>query len=387
MTKKNQSLSFMTMTVFIIMNFILSMSGTLFNGILDKIAVSMDISVAQTGYLTSLYAYGAIGAPILLIILRRFSQSILFKGTLLFNIIFGILSIIASNFTMLLFARFMLGLVGTAYGVLATTSIASLSSEDNVGRNLSLLITGSATALMIGIPLSRVLINHYSWQSIYLVLILLMGLGLVYFTIYLPKVKNTASIDFQSELHYFKDKKVFAVIISSLITFIGYGAFYTYITPYIVETFPTLEPMMSILLVFIGAFSFLGNLLGGVVCDRIGFGKSLWLGSIIQVGIGILILMTRNLMYVNILFVLLWMLNGWFIGLQLNTGINVVTNRQSSLLVSINGSVIQFAQALGASIAAMVISNLGISFNVIISILTSLISIRIVMPLIKEKIK
>ena len=67
MSEKNENINFITMSVFIIMSFILSMSGTLFNGILDKIAVDMHISIAQTGYLTSLYAYGAIGAPIILI--------------------------------------------------------------------------------------------------------------------------------------------------------------------------------------------------------------------------------------------------------------------------------------------------------------------------------
>lgn len=117
MNEKNGNMSLITMLVFIIMNFILSMSGTLFNGILDKIAVDMNISVAQTGYLTSLYAYGAIGAPIILILLRKMSQSRLLKGMLFLNIIFGVLSIMTKNFLILLMARFMLGLVGTTYSV------------------------------------------------------------------------------------------------------------------------------------------------------------------------------------------------------------------------------------------------------------------------------
>lgn len=385
MNEKNGNMSFITMLVFIIMNFILSMSGTLFNGILDKIAVDMNISVAQTGYLTSLYAYGAIGAPIILILLRKMSQSRLLKEMLFLNIIFGVLSIITKNFLILLMARFMLGLVGTTYSVLATTTIASLSCHDKVGRNLSLLITGSAIALMIGIPLCRVLINCYSWQSIYFVLILFMVMGLIYFVICLPHLKQeNTSLNKKAELSLFKNKNVMMVVMSSLITFIGYGGFYTYITPYIVEVFPSLEAVMSILLVFIGACSFLGNLLGGVVCDRIGFDRALWIGSICQVVIGIVILLTQNMMYINILFVLLWMMNGWFIGLQLNTGINIVTHHQSRLLVSINGSIIQFAQALGASIASIIISSLGISWNIVLPIITSLLIIVMFMIIKKE---
>ncbi|MGN1182384.1 MAG: MFS transporter, partial [Faecalibacillus sp.] len=242
MGEKSENISVITMLVFIVMNFILSMSGTLFNGILDKIALDMNISIAQTGYLTSLYAYGAIGAPIILIVLRKISQSRLLKGMLFLDIIFGVLSITTTNFMILLLSRFMLGLVGTTYNVLATITIASLSNHNKVGKNLSLLITGSAVALMIGVPLCRVLISHYSWQSIYFVLILFMILGLVYFVFCLPRLKQkNTSLNIKAELSLFKDKNVMMVVISSLITFIGYGAFYTYITPYIVEVFPSLE--------------------------------------------------------------------------------------------------------------------------------------------------
>ena len=80
MTKKAKQLSMMTMIVFIIMNFTLSMSSTLFNGILDKIAVELSIPLSKTGYLSSFYAYGAgIGVPIFLIVFRKYNRSILLK--------------------------------------------------------------------------------------------------------------------------------------------------------------------------------------------------------------------------------------------------------------------------------------------------------------------
>lgn len=384
MEKKSVKLGFVMMFVFIVMNFVMSLSGTLFNGILDRIAVTMNIDVAKTGYLTSLYAYGAIGAPVLLLIFRKIRRSLLLKGTLLLNIVFGVLSVMAANFNLLLFARFMLGLFGTAYGVLATTSIAALSSQEKVGKNLSLLIAGSAASLMVGIPLCRVLIHYYSWQSIYLVLILLMLAGLIYFALCLPEVKQSeAALNLRQELEMVKQKKVWMVLVCSLVTFIGYGAFYTYLTPYLVALFPQLEPAMGVILVVIGACSFLGNLFGGVVCDKIGFRKALWLATILQVELGCVILFSQASLYVNLLFIFLWMLNGWFIGLQLNTGINIVTNRQSNLLVSLNGSIIQFAQALGTSFAAMIIAGYGVSWNILSSIVTSVMVVGL-MIFVKE---
>ncbi len=369
------------MAVFITMNFAMSMSGTLFNGILDKIAADLRISVAQTGYLTSLYAYGAIGTPVILIVLRKMSRSRLLKAMLFLNIVFGALSICTDHFTVLLFARFMLGLAGTTYGILTTTTIASLSEEKEVGKNLSLLIAGAAAALMAGVPLCRVLIRYFSWQEIYFVMILCMVSGLLYFMFFLPKTRQSeAAIRFRSELVMIKEKNVYLVILSSLIAFIGYGALYTYITPYIVERFPLLEPYMSLLLVLIGASSFLGNLLGGWVCDRLGFGRALFAGALLQTGIGLLLLLSGSMMLVNVILIVLWMMNGWFIGLQLNTGINIVTKRKSDLLVAVNGSVIQFAQAIGASAASLIISSAGMPWIVVPSMLASLLVMILNVP-------
>ena len=372
MEKRKEKLGFVMMFVFIVMNFVMSMSGTLFNGILDRIAITMQIDVAMTGYLTSLYAYGAIGAPLLLLVFRKWSRSLMLKGTLLCNMLFGVLSIVATSFPLLLLARFMLGLFGTAYGVLATTSIAALSPPERVGKNLSLLIAGGAASLMVGVPLCRVLIHAYSWQSIYLFLILLMAGGFLYFAFRLPEIgQEKEALHLHQELQMVKVHDVWMVLLCSLITFIGYGAFYTYLTPYIVAFFPALEPAMSLILVMIGACSFLGNLLGGVACDRMGYRQALWVSSLLQIVIIIVIFLTTAHLYLNLFFIFLWMFNGWFIGLQLNTGINIVTNRQSNLLVSINGSVIQFAQALGASLASMIISGVGIAFNILLPIITS----------------
>ncbi len=372
MEKRKEKLGFVMMFVFIVMNFVMSMSGTLFNGILDRIAFTMQIDVAMTGYLTSLYAYGAIGAPLLLLVFRKWSRSLMLKGTLLCNMLFGVLSIVATSFPLLLLARFMLGLFGTAYGVLATTSIAALSPPERVGKNLSLLIAGGAASLMVGVPLCRVLIHAYSWQSIYLFLILLMAGGFLYFAFCLPEIgQEKEALHLHQELQMVKVHDVWMVLLCSLITFIGYGAFYTYLTPYIIAFFPALEPAMSLILVMIGACSFLGNLLAGVACDRMGYRQALWVSSLLQIVISIVIFLTTAHLYLNLFFIFLWMFNGWFIGLQLNTGINIVTNRQSNLLVSINGSVIQFAQALGASLASMIISGAGIAFNILLPIITS----------------
>ena len=374
MTKKAKQLSMMTMIVFIIMNFTLSMSSTLFNGILDKIAVELSIPLSKTGYLSSFYAYGAgIGVPILLIVFRKYNRSILLKTMLFLNIIVTCLSLIAPNFTLLLMMRFLMGLTGNSYGVLATSNIAALSPKDKVGKNLSLVITGGASALMIGVPLTRTLVAMYSWQKIFIVLVGIMLCAWIYFLLNLPNhIDVELHSDLKVELGLLKDKQVQLVLICSIINFIGYGAFYTYITPYLVTLFPQFDRTMSVILSLIGFCSFSGNLIGGIVCDRVGYKKALMLGTFVQILTGVCIVFTQNSAYSNLLFSLLWMFTGWFIGLQINTGIAVVTQSKSSLMISLNGSCISLGQAAGVSVASMIINQFTISKVIVLSLCTSI---------------
>lgn len=373
--KKTKKLTIITMLVFIVMNFVLSMSGVLFNGILDKIAIDLNVPLSSTGNLASFYAYGAgIGVPVFLVLFRKFHRDLLLKWMLFFNILTTTASILAPNFTILLITRFLMGLTGNCYGVLATANIAALSPKDKVGRNLSLLITGSACSLMIGVPLTRLLIVTYPWQVIFVVLIILMIISLCYLIFNLPEVSQVQKpVHLKDELSMMKQRNVAITLLSSIITFVGYGAFYNYLTPYLVELFPQLDVYMGAILCAIGFCSFSGNLLGGFVCDRIGYYKALCLGTAFQLIISILVFITKDIMIINLILVFIWMINGWFIGLQINTGITIVTENKSSLMISLNTSGIQLGQAIGTSIISVVISSIGITFTSVTPIITSLI--------------
>lgn len=163
------------------------------------------------------------------------------------------------------------------------------------------------------------------------------------------------------------------VLISSIVTFIGYGAIYTYLTPYIIHQFSYFEGYTSIFLMIIGLSSFIGNLIGGFFCDRFGFYKSLVGGSFLQVCLSFIIFMTNTSFVIQLVMICLWMVNGWFIGLQINTAITIVTQNKSSLMISLNSSGIQLGQALGTSIAAMIITKANISFIVLLSTVISII--------------
>ena len=372
--------------VFSAMSFVLAMTAFVFSGILDKVAVSLGISVAESGLLNTMYSYGAaFGVPITLILFRKVERSRMLKLMLFATILTTFALIYAQNFVQLLIVRLLMGISANSYGVLAISTILALSPKDRQGRSLAFYIMGSSLALVIGIPLTRALSSILDWRSIFWILNAMMLLSLAYFMKYLPKADHEATkLDLKNELQFFKDGKTLLLLAYTLMMFMGYNAFYTYATPYMLLLFPSIEPLMSLILVALGLASFTGNLLGGHVSDAIGYAKSMMLGAVLQTAAMLLILVFQPSKWLSVLFIIIWLMSAWFTGLQLNTGIAQVTDNKSSFMLSINGSLIQLGGAFGASLAAVVINLSGIQSIAFIALLTSLALVLIQMVSMKK---
>ena len=369
----------LTLLVFSLMSFVLAMTAFIFSGILDKVAVSLGISVAESGLLNTMYSYGAaFGVPITLILFRKVERSRMLKLMLFATILTTFALIYAQNFVQLLIVRLLMGISANSYGVLAISTVLALSPKDRQGRSLAFYIMGSSLALVIGIPLTRALSSILDWRSIFWILNAMMLLSLAYFLKYLPKADHEATkLDLKNELQFFKDGKTLLLLAYTFAMFMGYNAFYTYATPYLLLLFPSIEPLMSLILVGLGLASFTGNLIGGHVSDAIGYAKSMMLGAVLQTAAMLLILVFQPSKWLSVLFIIGWLMSAWFTGLQLNTGIAQVTENKSSFMLSINGSLIQLGGAFGASLAAVVINLSGIHSIVFVTLLTSLALILI----------
>lgn len=383
--KQTTELTMLTLGFFILMNFVTNFSASVFNSILDQIATEMNVSVSQTGLLSSMVSLGGgIGVPIFLIFCNKFERTKLLKITLILNIILTFILIKVNNFDVLVVLRFFMGLTSNCYGVLATATVSMFSPQEKMGKYMSLLIMGSALSKVIGVPSVRFLTQYITWREIFLFLIVLMVISLIYFIFNLHEGGEGEQLNLKQELSFLKQKPVYLMILTTLITFMGYG-YQTYLTPYLLEVFPSVEAYISLILVFAGVSNFIGNAIGGIVCDKIGYYKAYIIDSLLQMITAILIFLTQNNFIMNISLTFLWLANAWFIGLQINTGINIVTNSKSRFMVSLNSSAVQLGSAIGTSIAGIIISSVGLRYTIFTSVITALIvSIILIMNKPKE---
>ena len=330
--------------------------------------------VTVTGQLSSMYQFGAgIGVPLFLMIAGRFKRETLLKAMLGLNAVISLVMCLAHQFDVMLVVRFLMGFAGTCYGVLATATVSARAPSGEIGKYLSLLIGGSAVANIIGVPSIRMLSSFMGWRQIMMALVVLMAVILMYFIASLKAEESRGvQLKLKQELAFLKGREVLMVLLCSLTVFLGYGM-QVYLTPYISQLFPSFTGMIGMILVFTGIASFLGNMLGGTVCDRIGYRKALMLGTGLQAVTALALLLTQFSGFMNVILIILWMGNAWFVGLQLNTGINVAVQNKSRFIISLNSSGIQLGSAIGAAIASFVIKNFDMGMIPATSMVTSIL--------------
>jgi len=361
------------LSVFVLMNFAISMMNYVFGGILDQVALSMGVTVANAGLLNAMYAYGAaFGVPFTVIVLRRVERSRVIKIMLLVTALMMAAHVILHSFPLLLAVRFFNGVSANGFAVLAISTVVSLSAPERRGRSLALLITGNSLALVVGIPLSRALSSVLGWRGIFTILGVLTLLCLILLHRFLKPVTGEAEeLHLRDEFRLLLNRRVLVVVTSSLIMFAGSGAFYTYMTPYFLHLFPGLESGMSLFLAAVGISCFLGNQISGILCDRLGYAKCLKMGAAAQASASLLLFILQPFQWAQILLAMLWMMTLWFCGLQFNAGITQETANRSRFLISVNSSMIQLGGAIGSSAAAAVIPLRSLTSIVPIALLCS----------------
>ena len=356
--KKSQ----LTLIVFMLMNFVIGMSAMVFGGILDQVAISLNVSVALTGLLATSFSIGAaIGVPFILIVFAQANRKRLMLILLSLSLLSNIATILAPNFVLLLVARTLMGITINGYGVMAISTVTSLAEKDRQGRSLAFLIMGNALAMLVGIPLARALSAFLDWRGIFWILNLLTFLAFVYFALVLPNPKEEAAkMSILDQFEYLKSIKVWTLLIFTLVMFSGYAALNTFVTPFLLDRFPSLNPIMSLVLVGLGLASFIGNNIGGHLSDRIGYSKSMLVGAILQALNILMVIVLRNYTLFNILFIIFWIMSAWITGLQLNLGIMQETHHDARFIISLTGTSIQMGSAIGSSVAALIVANYGI---------------------------
>ncbi|CAH0314534.1 MULTISPECIES: MFS transporter [Peribacillus] len=233
-------------------------------GILPSIAEHFDISVAKAGLLVSLFALTvAISAPIMPMVfsgINRKKIMLLVLGIFVFG---NIVSIFASNFTVLLIARVIPAVFHPIYCSLALTVAATSVSKEEAPKAVSKVIMGVTAGMILGVPITNYIASETSIEMAMLFFAIVNAIAFIATLIFIPSLPVKERLSYGTQISVLKKPIVWLAI--ATVVFIGSAT--SSINSFIAEYLGTVTNIsgrtLTLALFLLGLASLLGNIAGG----------------------------------------------------------------------------------------------------------------------------
>ena len=202
-------------------------------GVLPEIADGVDISIPQAGHAISAYAVGVVvGVPLLALNAARLPRRGLLVALMAAYALFNLLTMLATNYPMLVAARFLDGLPHGAYFGVASLVAAELAGPERRGRAVASVMLGLSVANVLGVPAATWLGQNYGWRSAYLAAAAVAVVTVVMVLAFIPSCPGDPEATGRGELHSFmRNKQAWLTLLAGAIGFGGLFAVYSYISP------------------------------------------------------------------------------------------------------------------------------------------------------------
>lgn len=348
--------------VLAIVSFLVGTSEYIISGILDTIADSLGITLAAAGQLITIFSLVyAIFTPIFMGITSSIDRRKLMVFSLGLFVIGNILAFILPGFGLFVVARVIMALGAGMVVVTALAIAAKIAPEGKQGSSIATVVMGFTAALIIGVPLGRIISSAFGWKAVFGGIALLGILAIIIIRASIPPINGDKSVPLFKQLALLKKRKV---TIGLAITFFwlgGYSIAYTYLSPYLLNVSGIEEKLLSGVLLIFGVASLIGSKFGGYSTDRWGVQKTLLGGMSLHIIMLVLLSLVTN-SYISVLIILiLWSFAAWSSGPTQQYNLATIEPESTGILLGLNQSVMQLGMAAGAGIGGIFVEKVSLS--------------------------
>ena len=201
--------------------------------LLSDIAKDFDMSTADTGLIITIYAWSVtiLSLPLMLLTANLERRSLLLKVFIVF-VVAHTLCAFAWNFKILIIARLMIAIAHAIFWAITASLAVRLAPINKSSQALGLLALGTSLAMILGLPLGRILGDALGWRVTFgLIGIFAVGVGAwLYKILPLLPSKNSGSLKSLPELA--RNGLLMVVFLLTAIIISAHFSTYSYIEPF-----------------------------------------------------------------------------------------------------------------------------------------------------------
>ena len=233
-------------------------------GILPLIAEAFNVSVPQAGWTVSVFALVvAASAPVTPLLFSGINRKKVMLLALGLFTLSNIISMLTSNFTILLIARILPAFLHPVYVSMAFTVAAASVSKEQAPKAVSKVFIGVSAGMVLGVPVTSFIASEVSFSMAMLFFTVVNALVFVATILFIPSMPVKEKVSYGAQLSVLKKTEMWHSIIAvTLINGAMFG-FFSYMSDYLKTVTEVSYNVISVVLLVYGLANIVGNVLAG----------------------------------------------------------------------------------------------------------------------------
>lgn len=230
-------------------------------GLLSDIASDLGISDARAGLLISVYAWvvALMSLPLMIMASRMELKRLLLTVIAVF-VVSHVASSVAEGYYTLMLSRIGVACSHAIFWSIAPPLAVRTVPDNRRALGLSMIATGSSVAMVVGLPLGRIVGLYVGWRMTFFSIAVISALIFMFVAIVFPRLQSRGKFSYRRLPSLLRNRVLLGVFVMSVLFATAHYTGYSYIEPFLGRVAGMSPEAVTLTLVVFGASGTLGSI-------------------------------------------------------------------------------------------------------------------------------
>lgn len=251
----------LTLFALTLATFIFNTSEFIPIGLLTDIQTDFHLTEATAGMLISVYAWAVmlLSLPLMILVSKMELKRLMLWLLGLFTL-FQVSSFLSQSYMMLMFSRIGVACTHAIFWSVISPIAVRIVPDKYRSIALSMVVTGSSIAMILGIPLGRIIGLHVGWRITFLSIGIFSALTFLYAALRLPQLPSRGGFSVKKLPTLLQQKGIVGLYIFTLLISTSFFVAYSYIEPFLKQVAQLQDAWVTATLMIYGGAGLLGSI-------------------------------------------------------------------------------------------------------------------------------